>query len=178
MIIKLTGNQSKLYFHFEHHFLNDGYKIGLIGFYSTYLIPNFTEKNNKIGNIIIPPGQYTFDNLKKVVKNLKLNEVTNTFNLSNEVLDRPRKLYPIETINIHCNLADGMIVEGHKESDIISTFKINSQFKQPIIHEPKNILYFPVQRSSLNKIEIKICDQDNDLIDFGGADITVILEIK
>ena len=181
MIIKLTSNKSILDFNFEYHYANEDLKIGLLGFYSTYLIPNFTEKNNKIDNITIPPGQYTFDSLKKVVKHLKYNEVTNKFNLSNVVLNRPRKLYPIETINVHCNLANGMVICNeniHKETNIISTFKINSQFKQPIIYEPKNFIYFPIQHRSLNKIEVKVCDENNNLIDFGEADITIILEIK
>lgn len=182
MIVKINGNTSILKLNFHHNFQDENFKIALLSFQSINLIPNFTEKNNKIGNTIIHPGQYTFDLLKKIVPNLKYNDVENKFNLSNEVLDRPRKLYPVENIKIHCNLVEeGMIRPNkhtHEETQIIFCFKINSEFKHPIIHEPTNPIYFSVQHRSISKIEIKICDQDDNLIDFGGAYITIILEIK
>jgi hypothetical protein len=178
MILKVTGNTSVLEFIFEYHIFNDNLEIAILGFYSTHLIPNFTNKNNKIGNITVPPGQYTLYSLKEIIRDLTFNEVHNKFNLSNEVLDRPRKLFPIETVNIHCNIANGMITTNHKETDIISCFKISETFRQPISYEPTNIIYFPVQHRSIHKIILKVCDQDDNLIDFNGADITIILEIR
>lgn len=179
MIIKLDGNKSILNLNLEYNFPNDNLKVGLLGFYSTNLIPNFVEKNDDVSQISIPVGSYNLDSLK----NFKCSNYKTIPNaLSPDEQTKQKKINPIETVNIHCNLANGMIVcnnNMHTETNIISTFKLSAtEFKQLINYEPRNPIYFPLQHKSFNKIEIKICDQNDNLIDFGGVDITVVLEIK
>lgn len=211
MIIKIRGNQSIIRHHFKYSFPNDGFHLALLSFYSTNLIPNVTDKNNKLylgdAEHSIPTGQYDINSLKSYFFdtfkiNLKEDEINNRITIeenktidlkkennickllgySDSTLRCPPKFIPIDTINIHCNLANGQIVSGetfhHQETDIISTFKMNSYFRQPIIYESLRPVYFPVQHNQINFIEIKITDENNDLIDFDGAKITVILEIK
>lgn len=178
MIIKLVGNKPTLIHNFEYNLPNDNFKIGFLGLYSTNLITNFVEKNDSISNIEIHAGFYNLTSLK----NLKNSNYETMSEMTSDEKAKSKKINPIETVNIHCNLADGMIVYNnnmHTETNIISTFKlISTEFKQIINYEPRNPIYFPIQHKSFGKIEIKICDQDNNLIDFGGVDITIVLEIK
>ena len=173
MIIKLTGNSSILTYHFEYHFQNDNFKIGLLGFYSTNLIQNITEKNNKLtyGGFSIPPGQYNFNSLKLFLQEKGFLLVNRNGELdieSQEDMDKKgknsifkllkstKKFLPVETVNIHCNLCNGMLVEGgkfhHKETDIIAAFRMNSYFNHPIIYNPVHPIYFPIQNSNIYKI--------------------------
>lgn len=175
MIIKLVGDKPTLNLNFEYNFPNNDLKIAFLGLYSTNLIPNFADKN-ETKNVKVPSGNYNLDSLQ----NFQCSGTATTYNEKEK--DKQKKINPIETVNIHCNLANGMIVcnkNMHAETNIISTFKLfHTQFKQVINYEPRNPIYFPIQHKSFNKIEIKICDQDDNLIDFGGVDITVVLEIK
>ena len=201
MIIKITGKKSTLNYHFEHHFQNDILKVGLISFSSTNLIQNITEKNNKLyydnSVLTIPKGQYNFTTLKSFLENkgFNLKKKNNEIDIESnhkiikegeksifKLLSSSKKFIPVETINIHCNLADGMMIEGgkyhHKETDIICSFKMNSCFCHPIIYNPVHPIYFPIQHNNIYKIEVKICDENGELIDFNDANITIILEIK
>lgn len=147
-------------------------------------------------------GQYDFMSLKKYLQILKLDltkkcgKMQITPAASAEIngnmidgpgsilslLNDPRMFTPIHTINIPCNKADGQYIEGerkytHKETDIISRIRLNAGFQQPIIYEyPRPFLYYPIYRSSFKmRDEIKVCDQNTELIDFNDASITVIL---
>ena len=151
---------------------------------------------------MIPSGQYDLTNLKNYFEEkhkltLKIDEIANKFifeggqidfqkpNNICELLGYPNsfpKLNTVDSINVHCNLVSGQIIcEGYsyeQETNIISSFKPNSYFKEPIIHYPSNPIYFPVLHSQIHYIEIKITDENDELIDFGGAPIEIILEIK
>lgn len=204
MIIKLTGNHSILKHHFQHNFLNENFHVTLLSFYSTNLIPNVTDKNNIFyfgaNQILIPKGYYDIFDIETFIKNncqitLRVNEIKNQVyfeNNSDKPINYERKnnickllgypnsypnFLPVDTINVHCNLANGQsVIDG--ETDIITTFKMNAHFREPIIYESLKPIYFPVQHNKIKDIEVKITNERNELIDFGGAKITIILEIK
>lgn len=207
MIIKITGDQSELKHKFQYNFLNDDFHIALRSFYTTNLIPNVTSKNNLFyygdSQIAIPSGQFDFFDLESFIRthckvSLKLDKIRNKVSFESEKpIDSKRKknickllgypdsypnFNPVDTINVHCNLANGQVISGgefsHQETDIISTFKMKAYFREPIIYECSNPIYFPVQHNKISDIDIKITDENNDLINFNGAKITIILEIK
>lgn len=207
MIIKLTGNTSILNHHFKLGIANTDFHLALRSFVSTNFIPNVTEKNNKFYfkgvEHTIPTGQYDLKALKNYFKKnheltLKEDDVGNKLlfegihqidvqkeNNICQLLGYPYsypKINPVDSINVHCNLVSGQVVsEGYcyeQETDIISTFKMNTFFKQAIIYECSNPIYFPVHHNRINSIEIKITDENGDLINFGGAPITILLEIQ
>lgn len=207
MIIKLTGTQSVLKLSFQYNFLNDDFHVALVSFHATNLIPNVTNKNNILylgdAEYSIPVGQYTIDSMKNYLQrtykiNIKDDEVKNRITFEDNKLinyekdnnlckflgypDSVPKFMAVDTFNVHCNIASGQIVGDenglHKETDIISTFKVKSYFKEPMIYECRTPIYFPVQHARISTIEVKIMNENNELIDFGGALITVMLEIK
>lgn len=92
------------------------------------------------------------------------------------------KILPFNTINVHCDLADGMIFKyddhKHSTSNIISTFNIsNIQLGRLISFEPKHLLYFPLNQR-IERIRVWFTDENNNPIDFDGANVTVVLNIQ
>ncbi len=82
---------------------------------------------------------------------------------------------------VHCNVEDSYIStsldeEESSKSDVIYTFVPTNQPGNQIDKEPINRIWLPVNSSCIRYIEISITDQNNNLIDFNGEDITVILE--
>ena len=93
------------------------------------------------------------------------------------------KFLAIETLNIHCNVAEGMITKSngigtHKQTGIIATFKPNSEFMEPIIYTPSPTLYFPVCHNRIDYIELMVTNEKEELVDFAGATTTAIIEIN
>jgi len=66
----------------------------------------------------------------------------------------------------------------HRETGAIATFKTAAEFKHSIIYEPSYPLFFPITRNKIDEFEIKITDENESLIDFGGAQTTVLLQTK
>ena len=69
------------------------------------------------------------------------------------------KFLAIETLNVHCNVAEGMITKSsdgllgsHKQTGIVATFKPSSEFMEPIIYTPSSPIYFPVCRNRIDDI--------------------------
>jgi hypothetical protein len=226
-VFKLSEQNSILKKKVGHPIANDDLKVGLVGFYTTYLTPNVTEKNNKlkyedngvIKELIIPVGQWSIYDLEKYINKqpdftpnkiwLKGSETSNTeincqFKLfltgddsigkvlgftSDQVLEPHQeyispeiyKINPFNIINVHCNLADGMILKHsdytHRESDIIASFQAKLIYKTHIIYEPAYPLFFPIQYTKIDNIEVSIRDENDNVIDFGNSLVTVILKV-
>lgn len=96
--------------------------------------------------------------------------------------DKIPKINPFETINIHCNLVDGIIIKhdeyNHMETSIIASFKPNTSFGETIFYEPNYPLFFSINTDKLKNIVLEIRDENNELIDFDSSEITAILEME
>jgi hypothetical protein len=90
--------------------------------------------------------------------------------------------YPFDTTNIHCNLSDGMIIKydenSHNETGVIAIFKTNAKFGGPTVYEPTYPLFFPIQNNKFHNVKVSITDEKDNIIDFGGSTVTVILQVK
>ena len=223
-VFELSDCKSILQKNLSHPINNDNLKVALIGFYTTYLTPNITNKNNKLSGtdfkeIIIPPGQYDIDTLEKYIntqppfnsKNISIhgNDVANRIDIKspyklifnkgsigeilgfeNAITIEPNqeytgtkipKFHPFEKINIHCHLARGMILKqddyNHRKSDRIASFRTNAEYKCPIIYEPTRPLFFPLKHLDFDRIDVSVLDENENVIDFGGSLVTVILQV-
>lgn len=91
------------------------------------------------------------------------------------------KFNPFETIDIHFNCASGMLLKEnedyHKETNIIASFKPHLKYETPIIYQPSYPLFVPLC-PQIHRLSIRVSDEYDNLIDFNGAEITVILELK
>jgi hypothetical protein len=63
----------------------------------------------------------------------------------------------------------------HSETNVIACFKPVLEFGEPIIYEPKYPLFMPVHYN-IQKFYVTVTDENNNLIDFNCAPITIILE--
>lgn len=90
------------------------------------------------------------------------------------------KLVNIQNINnlrIDCDLTSGSFHNG-KNTHTIYEFnpKVDPGYK--INEQPKHLIYLPVIRRRVNTVNISIVDQDGELVDFRGEQITCRLHIK
>lgn len=90
------------------------------------------------------------------------------------ISDYPAEIIKVNSINIDCSIAEGSYLNGHPVHIIHQFFpSVAPGFK--IIESPQNVIYFPVTVTVIDKIILKIVDQDGDLINFRGETVTVRL---
>lgn len=93
------------------------------------------------------------------------------------ISEYPAEIIKVNSINIDCSIAEGSYLNG-KPVHIIHQFfpSVAPGFK--IIESPQNLIYFPVTARVIDKIIIKIVDQEGDLINFREETITLRLHLK
>ena len=97
----------------------------------------------------------------------------NTIHIS----DEPIKILKSNALRIECNIIDCSYVNGKKSYTIHEFFPVvPAGYK--IVEIPSEIIYLPIRSHIIDNIQIRIIDQDGDLIDFRGEDITVRLHLK
>lgn len=86
------------------------------------------------------------------------------------------------TINVYCEFVDGMLKQSDKfgniESTLISSFKPNTSFNEPIIYEPEYPLFFLTNWTKTKKVRVELKDENDRPIDLAGALTTIILVLK
>lgn len=92
--------------------------------------------------------------------------------------DNIAKITDIDVIRINCDIAAGSYINGVLCHTIhqFSHCKVAPGYK--FIEVPKHIIYFPIKEKQLRSIQISIADQDGNLIDFRGEQISCRIHIK
>lgn len=118
---------------------------------------DFTSKNN-LGYLLgFSPKQYA--------KNIKHES------------DLPVHIIKVVTIRIDCNIINGSYYNS-ESSHSLYEFSPTSDPGFSIDVEPRNLIYLPTHRQTIDNISLRIVDQDNKLINFRGEEIIVRLELK
>lgn len=88
------------------------------------------------------------------------------------------KITDIDLIRIECDIVSGSYINGKHCHTIhqFSNCKVPPGYK--FIEVPQHIIYFPIKENLLRSIEISIVDQDGNLIDFRGEQISCRIHIK
>lgn len=91
--------------------------------------------------------------------------------------DRIINIQRINNLRIDCDLISGSFHNGEKTHTIYEFdpsvdpgYKINEQ--------PKHLIYLPVVRRRISTVNISILDQNGELVDFRGENITCRIHIK
>lgn len=130
--------------------------------------------------------------LKSIIKcNRKIdfniqNSIASLFGFDKKILYEKNKIYEsdnivnifkVNTIRIECDLIKGSYINS-KAAYTIHEFipKVSSGYK--IVEIPNNIIYLPIAARTIPIINIKILDQDDNLVNFRGETITVRLHVK
>lgn len=87
------------------------------------------------------------------------------------------KISRVNVIKFECSIINNSYSNG-KLAHTIHEFFPNVAPGYKIIEVPKNIIYLPVFVKSLTHINIKLVDQDNNLVNFRGELITLRIHIK
>lgn len=89
----------------------------------------------------------------------------------------PVNILSTTVLRVECDITGGSYING-KSSHIIHEFALNVPPGYRIIEIPKTNIYFPVNRSIVNNINIRILDIRNNLINFRGEEVQLYLHLK
>jgi len=84
----------------------------------------------------------------------------------------------ITSINLICDLIEGTYQDG-KRNNCLYNFPYGSVLHgYRIVSFVNSPIYLPVNRKTINSIRFKIVDQENNLLDFNGENISFALHLK
>lgn len=88
------------------------------------------------------------------------------------------KISTQDIIRVECDIISGSFINGKRSHSIyeFACNKVGVGYK--IIEQPKNIIYLPVVPRRIKSIAISFVDQNGELIDFRGENITCRIHIK
>lgn len=94
-----------------------------------------------------------------------------------ESSDLPVTILKVNSLRVECSITSGAYINGQKVHTIHEFFPaVPPGFK--IIEVPSHIIYLPITVRNIDHLEIRIVDQDGDLVNFRGEVITIRLHIK
>lgn len=91
--------------------------------------------------------------------------------------DKTVDIIKVNTIFIRCNIVTGSYLNGQLDHIVYSFYPDASPgFKLDVV--PQNLIYLPINTSSISSLNVDIVDQEGSLIDFRGERITLTLHLK
>lgn len=135
-----------------------------------------TCNNNTLKTLIKCTKNIHFELESSIGKTLGFSKVTLPANILHES-HHPVSILSTTVLRIDCNIVRGSFVNG-KPSHIIHEFVPNVPPGYRIIEVPKNIIYFPVTQKSLNSINIRILDVNNNLVNLRDEEIQIYLHLR
>lgn len=91
--------------------------------------------------------------------------------------DKTIDITKINTIIVECNIVTGSYI-NNISAHTLHQFSLNVSPGFKITESPVNVIYLPVNTTSLNTIVVKLVDQDGNLINFRGEKISIRLHLK
>lgn len=93
------------------------------------------------------------------------------------VSQTPVDILKVNVIKVECNIVSGAY-HNNKRVHTVHEFSPSVPPGFKIIEVPQNVIYMPINTKIINNIQIKLVDQDDDLVNFRGEVITVRLHLK
>ncbi len=91
--------------------------------------------------------------------------------------DLPVRILKVNSLRIECNITTGAYINGESVHTIHQFFPaVPPGYK--IIEAPAHVIYLPVSVNTIDYIQLRILDQDGDIVNFRGETITIRLHIK
>lgn len=159
------------------------------GSYEIKDIESYIQNSIEIGTVIsIKPNNNT---LRSVVKsNLPINfkpidSIGKLLGFTSQHLaphrahtsDLPVAILKVNSVRIECNITSGAYINNQKVHTINEFFpSVPPGYK--IVEVPAHVIYLPITTKTIHNIQLRIVDQDSDLINFRGETITIRLHIK
>ena len=89
----------------------------------------------------------------------------------------PVAILKVNALRIECNITTGAYINNRKVHTIHEFFPtVPPGYK--IVEVPSHVIYLPIAVKTIHNIQLRIVDQDGDLVNFRGETITIRLHIK
>lgn len=173
-IIKVDGNEVKI--------PTGSYEIEDI---SSYLKEEFSAlgltfsleaNNNTLQSVIKCTGQIDFRVENSVGPLLGFTPRILAVN-KKETSELPVKILKVNIIRVDCNITSGAYINAQRSHTIHEFFPtVPPSFK--IIETPSQVIYLPITVNQIDNIQVRLVDQDGELINFRGEVISIRLHIK
>ena len=93
------------------------------------------------------------------------------------VSDLPVSILRVNTLRVECSITTGAYINNHKVHTIHEFFPtVPPGYK--IVEVPAHVIYLPIAVKAIHNLQLRIVDQDGDLVNFRGETITIRLHIK
>lgn len=123
--------------------------------------------------LVITEGTIKFNGLEKL-----LGFINQEFKKSH-ISEKRIMIRTIHTINIECNIANGNSYKNGEECNIIFSFPAGIQPHGHDWHiEPSTRIYFPVTRSVIDEIRIRLLDENGNIINLDNENVSIYLHLK
>lgn len=93
--------------------------------------------------------------------------------ISNNIVN----IFKVSAIRIECDLIRGSYF-NHKETHTLHQFFPTVAPGYKIVETPRNVIYFPITKSTIDSVTLTILDQDSHAINFRGENITTRIHIR
>jgi hypothetical protein len=91
--------------------------------------------------------------------------------------DLPVTILKVNALRIECSITTGAYVNERKVHTIHEFFPVVPPGYK-IVEVPSHVIYLPITVKTIDHIQLRIVDQDGDLVNFRGEVITIRLHIK
>ena len=87
------------------------------------------------------------------------------------------KILRINALRVESNITTGAYINNKKVDTIHEFFpRVPPGYK--ILEVPSHVIYLPLSVKCIDHLQIRIVDQDGNLVNFRGEEITIRLHIK
>lgn len=91
--------------------------------------------------------------------------------------DSPVAILKVNTLQVQCNITTGAYMNEHQVHTIHEFFPVVPPGYK-IIEVPSHVIYLPIVVRAIHHLQLKIVDQDGELVNFRGEIITIRLHVK
>lgn len=91
--------------------------------------------------------------------------------------DSPVAILKINALRVECNLTSGSYINSQKVHTIHEFFPLVPPGYK-IVEVPSHVIYLPITTNIISYVQLRIVDQNGQLIDFQGETITIRLHLK
>lgn len=137
---------------------------------------SLSANNNTLKSIIFFSEKVDLNVKKSLASLLGFYNISLSANQSH-TSSSPVKILKFNVLRVECNITTGAYINSQKVRTIHEFFPtVPPGYK--IVELPSEVIYQPVNVSSISNIQLKIVDECGDLVNFRGETITIRLHIK
>lgn len=96
---------------------------------------------------------------------------------SKHISDFPVSILKINSLRVECSITSGAYINNQQVHTIHEFFPVSPPGYK-IIEVPSQVIYLPVAVKCIDNVQLRIVDQDGDIVNFRGEVITIRLHIK